>query len=666
VSVTEDLQRAVRDMAERAGTIATVRAMETSPDAWRRHWPAVTDLGLLTIVMDGGTLADQAAAVEEAARRLVPGPVLPSVLTSVLLGSPMGIALGASDVTVSGGSASGNLTPVMFADGPVLFRAGSTWFTGTGAVTPLTPVDFSRPLARVRFDDVPVTATDLDTDRVLDLAATLFAAEAAGIARWCLDTAVAHAKLREQFGRPIGSFQSIKHLCAEMLCRTEQAAALAWDAARGGELSAPAAAALAVDAAVENAKDCVQVLGGIGFTWEHDAHLYLRRALANRQLLGGTARWRREVAGRALSGVRRSLAVDADDEETRVAAREFARSLGGLSTEEQRVRLADSGYLTPHWPHPYGLAASPRAQVVIDDELAKAGIRRPDLVIGAWAVPTILAHGTEEQQKRFAGPTLRGELHWCQLFSEPGAGSDLASVRTKATRAEGGWVLNGQKVWTSQAVQADWAICLARTDPDAPKHKGITYFLVDMRSPGITLRPLREITGEARFNEVFLDDVFVPDDCQVGEVNGGWPLARTTLANERVALGAGSALGEGVERLLALAGDLDDDARERVGALVAQGLSVSLVDLRATLRQLDGRGPGPESSVCKLVGVRHRQDVAEAAVDLLGAAGAAVDEVTGPALHEFLLTRCLSIAGGTTQVLRTLIGERILGLPREQ
>ncbi len=674
--------RAVRDMAERAGTLTTVRAMETSPDAWTRHWPAVTDLGLLTITADGGTLAEQAAAIEEAARHLVPGPVLPAVLTTALLGSPMGIALSEAEVTITDGHVSGNLTPVMSvadhvsgnptpvksADGPVLFRVGDRWFTATGSVTPLTPVDFSRPLCRVRFDDVPATPVELDTRQVLDLAATLFAAEAAGIARWCLDTAVAYAKVREQFGRPIGSFQAVKHLCAEMLCRTEQATALAWDAARGGELSAAAAAALAVDAAVENAKDCVQVLGGIGFTWEHDAHLYLRRALANRQLLGGTAHWRREVAARALAGVRRSLGVDVDDEETRAAAREFAVSVAPLSTEEQRIRLADSGYLVPHWPRPYGLAASPRAQLVIDDELTKAGVRRPDLVIGAWAVPTILTHGTEEQQKRFAGPTLRGELRWCQLFSEPGAGSDLAALRTKATRADGGWVLNGQKVWTSQAVQADWAICLARTNPDAPKHNGITYFLVDMRSAGITLRPLREITGEARFNEVFLDDVFVPDDCVVGEVDGGWRLARTTLANERVALGAGSALGEGVERLLVLAADraIDDGTRERVGALVAQGLSVSLVDLRATLRQLDGRGPGPESSVCKLVGVRHRQDVAEAAVDLLGADGAAVDDATGAALHEFLVTRCLSIAGGTTQVLRNLIGERILGLPRER
>jgi 3-oxochol-4-en-24-oyl-CoA dehydrogenase len=301
---------------------------------------------------------------------------------------------------------------------------------------------------------------------------------------------------------------------------------------------------------------------------------------------------------------------------------------------------------------------------VIDEELARAGIERPDLVVGGWAAPTILRHGTLAQQERFVLPTLRGTVRWCQLFSEPGAGSDLASLRTKATREAGGWRLTGQKVWTSQAVEADWAICLARTDPAAERHAGITYFLVDMRSTGITLRPLREITGEARFNEVFLDDVFVPDDCVVGEVGGGWALARTTLANERVAIGAGSSLGEGVERLLALASEreLTDDVRDRIGFLVAQGLSVSLVDHRATLRRLDGRAEGPGSSVCKLVGVRHRQDVAEAAVELSGGEGA----VAGPQTHEFLLTRCLSIAGGTTQVLLNVVAERILDLPREK
>jgi alkylation response protein AidB-like acyl-CoA dehydrogenase len=268
---------------------------------------------------------------------------------------------------------------------------------------------------------------------------------------------------------------------------------------------------------------------------------------------------------------------------------------------------------------------------------------------------------------RFARPTLRGEIVWCQLFSEPEAGSDLAGLRTRAERVAGGWRLTGQKVWTSLARQADWAICLARTDPNAPKHRGISYFLVDMRSAGIQIRPLREITGEAMFNEVFLDAVFVPDDQVVGAVNGGWALARTTLANERVAMGAGSPLGEAVERLLTGFGRGQDapGAGERVGGLVARGLAKSLLDLRATLRQLAGQNPGPESAVRKLVGVRHRQEVAEVALELAGAEGAVADGDSAALVHEFLLSRCLSIAGGTTQILMNLAGERLLGLPRE-
>jgi alkylation response protein AidB-like acyl-CoA dehydrogenase len=705
IAITEvqlAIQDSVRDVSKRAGVLATVRALEPgagTPGDWRVHWPDLATLGLFAIALPerlgglGASLVDHAAALERAAEDLVPGPVLPTVLAALALentpaedlagrladgSATAGVAFepgsvvatrtetglvvdGTSDLVLGADPDAYLLLPGRTGDGPV-------WFVlEPGApMSTVEAVDFSRPLGRVTLDHVAVDAVRVLGERpdIAGLAAVLLAAEAAGVARWCLHTAVEYAKVREQFGRPIGSFQAVKHLCAEMLCRAEQAGALAWDAARDPRsLSAPAAAALALDAAVDNAKDCIQVLGGIGFTWEHDAHLYLRRAVAARGLAGGGARWRREVADLALAGARRTLTADVADDATRLAARTFAASLAGLPEDERRTRLADSGYLVPHWPMPYGLAASPREQVVIDEELARAEIRRPDLVVGAWAAPTILRHGTVEQQERFVLPTLRGTLRWCQLFSEPGAGSDLASLRTKAVRAPGGWRLAGQKVWTSAAVQADWAICLARTDPAAEKHAGITYFLVDMRSAGITLRPLREITGDARFNEVFLDGVFVPDACVVGEVHGGWALARTTLASERVALGAGSALGESVERLLALAGPgLDDGARERLGALVAQGLSVSLVDHRATLRRLGGRDPGPASSVCKLVGVRHRQDVAEAAVELLGTAGA----VAGPEVREFLLTRCLSIAGGTTQVLLNLVGERILGLPREK
>ncbi len=457
-------------------------------------------------------------------------------------------------------------------------------------------------------------------DRHTDLAVTLAVAEAAGVAGWCLHTATDYARTREQFGLPIGSFQAIKHLCADMLCRLEQAVALAWDAARAAAdgpaqhaIATAAAGAVAFDAAVDNAKDCVQVLGGIGFTWEHDAHLYLRRALALRQLFGGGAHWRRRTAELARAGTRRHLTAPAGTGD-RTHIRATVAAIAATPPAHQREALAETGYLAPHWPAPYGLDAGPADQLAIDEELARAGVTRPDLVIGGWAAPTILRHGTPEQCARFVGPTLRGEITWCQLFSEPGAGSDLAALRTRADRVADGWRLTGQKVWTSLAKSADWAICLARTDRKAPKHKGISYFLVNMRSPGIDIRPLREITGDAVFNEVFLDDVFVPDDCLVGPEHGGWPLARTTLANERVAMGSG--LGDGLERLLAAEHDPTDD--ERLGALVGQAMAITLLDLRTTLRALAGREPGPESSVRKLVGVDHRQAVAEAALDLLG------------------------------------------------
>jgi alkylation response protein AidB-like acyl-CoA dehydrogenase len=344
--------------------------------------------------------------------------------------------------------------------------------------------------------------------------------------------------------------------------------------------------------------------------------------------------------------------------------------------------MAESGYLMPHWPPPYGQGASAARQLLIDEELRRAGLERPDLVVGGWALPTIIQHGTPEQQERFVLPTLRGDVAWCQLFSEPEAGSDLAGLRTRAEQVPGGWRITGQKVWTSVAREADWGICLARTDPDVAKHRGITYFLVDMTSPGISIRPLKEITADSMFNEVFLDGVFVPDDRVVGPVNGGWKLARTTLAEERVAIGGGSAFGEGVEQVLRLAGSptADQPDLDRLGALVSEGTAVSLIGLRSTVRRLraeagaaggpnrggaDRGGADASSAVLKLIGVQHRQAVAEAAYELLGPAAIALDATAQPIAHELLLTRCLSIAGGTTQILLSAAAERLLGLPRE-
>jgi alkylation response protein AidB-like acyl-CoA dehydrogenase len=299
--------------------------------------------------------------------------------------------------------------------------------------------------------------------------------------------------------------------------------------------------------------------------------------------------------------------------------------------------------------------------------MAAAGVERPDLVIGWWAAPTILEHGSEAQIERFVPPTLSGELFWCQLFSEPGAGSDLASLRMKAVKADSedgrpGWKLTGQKVWTSRADWAQWGVCLARTDPDAPKHKGITYFLVDMSTPGIDIRPLREITGDDLFNEVFFDDVFVPDEMVVGQVNDGWRLARTTLANERVAMAHGTALGNPMEEVLRTVAEreLDDAVQDSLGRLIVAAQVGSLLDQRIAELAVGGADPGPQASARKLIGVRYRQALSEFRMDLSEGAGL----VENKPVLDFLNVRCLTIAGGTEQILLTMAGERLLGLPR--
>ena len=723
------LAGAVADWAAAAAFAEVVRAAEHGdPRALLEPcWKGLAELGVLGIAAPethggaGGTLLDLAVALEAAARGLVPGPMLSVATTTLLLSehadSPLAQELlpGICDGSVRIGTASAATSFAFAADGsvsgtvPVVLDAGAVTHVLVGALTETGTSgaerdagerwvvvdvdaggvsvevstqgpDLSRTVGTVRLDRVEIRAEawlDVPAGRVEDLLTVLAAAEASGTARWALETAVAYAGVREQFGRKIGSFQAIKHLCAQMLERAESAAAVVWGAAVAEDdpvqlrFAAAVAGAVALDAAVDNAKDCIQVLGGIGFTWEHDAHLHLRRALGTRQLLGGTDRLRHDASALALDGVRRRLHIDLgeDVEDLRRSIRSDIDRVREARGPDRRTVLAETGLLAPHWPPPYGRGADPRSQLVIDDELEAAGVTRPDLAIGAWAAPTILGHGTGEQKKRFIPPTLRGEIVWCQLFSEPGAGSDLASLRTRAERVDGGWRLTGQKVWTSLATEADWAICLARTNPDAPQHKGITYFLVDMASPGIEIRPLREITGEAVFNEVFLDGVVVPDDCVVGEVDDGWRLARTTLANERVAM-SGSSLGANVERALRLldeggdAGGVTAMRRVRVGEAVADAVTVQMLGARSTLRSLAGQGPGAESSVQKLVGVRHRQEAAELVYDLLGPEALVGGGDAGEALRELLLTRCLSIAGGTTQVLRNVAAERILGLPR--
>lgn len=664
-----ELADSLRKWAASLGPVEAVRAAEGDPGAaFATTWSAVEEMGVAAIAVPetagggGGTLLDQAVALEACAHELVPGGLLGASIGAVLVGRPgrFGVQVHPAGAVWDGGTA----TECLLLDG--------------GSVVPEPGVDLSARHARVADG---ASAGEPDERRRL-LAVTLAAAEAAGVARWCLETAVDYAKVREQFGQRIGSFQAVKHLCAQMLETAESVTAAAWDAAAAADagdevqwaFAADVAQATCFDGAVEVAKGCIQVLGGIGFTYEHDAHLYLRRALTLRALVGSADAAAERITAAAVSGVRRRVDVDLEgrDEDVRPGARATAERIASLDPADQRAALVDAGYLTPHWPAPYGLGADPALQIVIDQELGRAGVVRPDLVIAGWAVPTILSHGTDAQRERFVRPSLLGELTWCQLFSEPGSGSDLASLRTRATRVEGGWSLTGQKVWTSVAERADWGICLARTDAEAPQHKGITYFLVDMRSAGIEVRPLREITGEALFNEVFLDEVFVPDECVVAEPGDGWRLARTTLANERVAM-ASARLTKSVERAVELAGsrDLGPVARVQVGHQVALATVCALLGVRTTLRALGGHGPGAESSVAKLLGVRSRQDSSELVVKLqgdglalLGAIGKESDDPLAADLWEQLNTRCLSIAGGTTQILRNVAGERILGLPR--
>lgn len=713
-----EIQSSIKAWAKSADPVATVRVQEEDPEAWKAVWPRLSELGLFGVAIAeehggaGAEIVDLACMLETAAAHMAPGPVLSTALTGVLVsraggavaqalgetlaegGLQVGVCLGIGTATLDGsgevtgdpgvaygGTPDGGLLLPVEVDGVTrwaLLEAGTAGVT----VTPSTPYDISASIGRVRLEGVTIPPdrilVGITTEHVHQLFVTLAAAEAAGVADYTLATAVDYAKIREQFGRTIGSFQSIKHLAADMLCRTEQVRALAWDAAVAAEdltdsdselpVAAAVAGALAFDNAVRNSQDCIQILGGIGFTFEHEAHFYMRRASSLRQIIGGSARWRRSLAELTLAGRRRHLDIDLSEIDGLDAKREGIRALvakvAAVEGDGRKQALADTGLFMPHLPEPWGLGAGPAEQLLIDEELEAAGVTRHDITIGGWAVPTIL-QAAPEHADLLVRDTMAGKIRWCQLFSEPGAGSDLAALRTTAEKVDGGWKLNGQKVWTSLAREADWAMCLARTDSGAPKHKGITYFLVDMRSEGIRTRPLREITGEALFNEVYLEDLFVPDEFQIGTVNDGWKIARTTLANERVAMGGGSSLGDAAEEIIGLinAAGVSGDALvlDEFGKHVADGVVGNLLDLRTALRSLAGSGPGAESSVRKIVGVRHRQDIAEFGLTLTGTGGVEFTEQG----RKFLMVRCLSIAGGTEQVLLNVVGERILGLPRD-
>ncbi len=365
------------------------------------------------------------------------------------------------------------------------------------------------------------------------------------------------------------------------------------------------------------------------------------------------------------------------DDVRRQAVREWISTHPTPSARE----LAESGYVAPHWPSPYGLGADPIHQLIIDDEFSRAGISRPSNQIGiGWAAPTIIYAGTQEQKDRYVLPALAAEEIWCQLFSEPGAGSDLAGLSTRAVRDGDEWVVNGQKVWTTGAHYSKFGILIARTDPDVPKHKGITYFICPMDLPGIEIRTIRNIAGADSFNEVFFTNVRIPHANVVGDVNDGWRLAKVTLGNERVSLSTGGVLwGNGPTAL-----DVVDEAkkigghsavlRQRLAQIYIEHTVLEIIRMRTLTARLRGTQPGPEASIRKIMADEHGQRVMSVARDIIGADALVIgpdDAIAGKHIRSkswysgFMFSQALTIGGGTTEVQKNILGERVLGLPAE-
>ncbi|SHN46605.1 acyl-CoA dehydrogenase [Cryptosporangium aurantiacum] len=731
IGVTEEQQElsaAVRGFAARHAPVSGTRELFAALAAGERpaHWAALVAQGLHAVHLpeenggQGGGLAELAVVLEETGRGLLPGPFGPTVLTSAVVSrAPDGAVRTALLDALAGGVTAALVPPGLTAEasdggwtlsgrsGPVLgLLAADVLVVGAVAgdrtvwlrMDPAADgvrriveegVDLTRDVGRLDLDRTVVPAdaelVGVDADAVRYLVTALSAAEAAGTMAWCVAATVEYALVREQFGRPIGSFQAVKHKAARLFVASELAAAAAWDAVRSLDqaadqqrLAVGGAAVVALGRAVDAACEAVTLFGGIGFTWEHDVHLYWRRAMSLAAVTGPTGVWQAELGEAALTSRRSSsVAVTGVDPEFRarvgavidaaLAHPEDTHRVGVHHTGPRRTHLADAGLIAPHWPAPYGLNATPVQQLVIAEEFARRDVTPPSIVIGDWAMPTILAHGTPEQAERFAAPTLRGEIVWCQLFSEPGAGSDLAGLSTKAVKVDGGWRLDGQKVWNSGAHQADWGICLARTDPDVPKHKGISYFLVDMRSPGVDVRPLRQATGASEFNEVFLNGVFVPDDCLVGAPGEGWRLTITTLGNERTAISAtmGSVDEDPIREIITknLYGGARADAVRALGQVHAYGSAVAALNLRETLRRLAGQQPGAGASVAKVASAQLHRDAADATFALVGPEAAVRGGPVDVARRE-LGTPAQLIGGGTVEIQLNVIAERVLRLPR--
>jgi alkylation response protein AidB-like acyl-CoA dehydrogenase len=732
----QDLSDAVGQFAGRHASIAATRDRFDDLAAGLRPgwWDALVGNGFHAVHLpeslggQGGRLIDAACVLEAAGKALLPGPLLPTVaagavalladltpaaetllrdlaagvIAAVVLPDDGGFRAradgggwritGVSEVTAGVCAARTVLVAARAEDGGVVWAAVDGE-NPTATAEPVNGTDLVADAGILRLDDYRAAGsevlTGIDPERARCVTLSLLASAMAGIVQWCVEAVTAHLRIREQFGKVIGTFQALQHNAAMLLVSSELATAAAWDAVRAADepldqhrMAAAGAAVIAISPVPDLVLDALTMFGAIGFTWEHDLHLYWRRAISLAASIGPANRWARRL-GQLTCTQQRDMSVDLGDAEsdfrswvaeTLDAAMQLRNDKSAphgdypdQASGPQRTLMADAGLMAPHWPAPWGVDADPLKQLIIDEEFAKRpGLVRPSLNIAEWILPSVLAAAPKDLQEKLIPPTQRGEIHWCQLFSEPGAGSDLASLATRATKVDGGWRINGHKIWTSLAQYADLGALLARTDPEAGKHRGIGYFILDMRSPGIEIQPIKTATGQAHFNEVFLNDVFVPDEMLLGAPTDGWNLAIATMAEERSAISGYVKFDRAaaLRRLAAEPGPDRDDALRALGELDAYTNAIKALGVRETIRLLDGQASGPASSIAKVAMNVLLRRTFEATLPLTGRMAMVAD--SDPDIVErYLHLPAELIGGGTREIQLNIIAQMILGLPRK-
>jgi len=594
-------------------------------------------------------------------------------------------------------------------DGPGLFIVG---LIGSGAtIEPVYSLDGTRRSYRVVFDDAsadllagPEQAARL-LARARSWALTAAAYEGIGVGARVLNEIVDYAGSRYQFRKPIGSFQAVSGPLADAYVEIELARALAEWAVRAVDaddpdaaVAASAAKAAGAEVALRTVERAIQVAGAIGFTWEYHLHRFLRRGAWLNAFEGGASLHRAAVAGALLDRSAAPRSVELLDDEEAAAFRSsvrqwvdenlptaergaaLVRSLDAYeeTKEAWRRELCATGNLVAHWPVEYGGRGAPDVVTAIfREEALRAHPRVSHGDCGVDLVaPLLMRYGTEEQKERYLEPIRTEREIWAQGFSEPDAGSDLASLATRAVEVGDEWVLNGTKTWSTYSPVADWLLVLARTDPEATRHRGISCFLVDARSPGIEIRPIRDIAGTLEFGEVFFTDVHVPAANMLGGRNEGWSVAIATLAHERVIesyedIGE---LGFVFDRLLDLlrerpAGGVDARLRDRVASLWCRLQAVRLVQYQCVLA-LDVSGvPPTQSEIVKLVWSEVAQEVTRLGVEEFATRPPESEEADTVAAFWhwwYLVSRSLTIYAGTSEIIRSVVAERVLGLPRSR